>query len=128
MIHSNSYSYQLEFGEIYKLPKVAKKLSKNISEVLGENTERINLRRDNMTNAKPDNRSDNVRKIQNTIDNTLQNINEAEDYTKAHSEELSTQEKNEIVNKNERRRKSIDGLRSEIKDEASHNEYNNDLN
>ncbi|MDQ0186217.1 small acid-soluble spore protein Tlp [Cytobacillus sp. FSL W7-1323] len=81
-----------------------------------------------MTNAKPDNRSDNVRKIQNNIDNTLQNINEAEDYTKAHSEELSAQEKNEILDKNERRRKSIDGLRSEIKDEASHNEYNNDLN
>lgn len=96
--------------------------------MLGENTERINLRRNNMTNAKPDNRSDNVRKIQNNIDNTLQNINEAEDYTKAHSEELSTQEKNEILDKNERRRKSIDGLRSEIKDEASHNEYNNDLN
>lgn len=75
-----------------------------------------------MTNPKPDDRSDNAEKIKNTIDHTLQNMNEAEDYVKAHSNELNSAEKEEIENKNKRRRESIEGLRSEIKDEVNHNE------
>lgn len=75
-----------------------------------------------MTKPKPDNRSDNVEKIENNIDHTLQNMNEAEDYLKAHADEMSSQDKQTIENKNERRKESIDGLRSEIKDEANHNQ------
>ncbi|MBP3041295.1 small acid-soluble spore protein Tlp [Bacillaceae bacterium Marseille-Q3522] len=68
--------------------------------------------------AKPDDRSDNAERIENTIGHTLQNINEARDYVKAHSEEMSEKEKQQIEEKNQRRERSIDGLRNEIKDEA----------
>ncbi|BAC12138.1 thioredoxin [Oceanobacillus iheyensis HTE831] len=71
-----------------------------------------------MTHPKPDDRSDNVEKIQNTIDHTLENLNESKDYINAHAEELSSKEKDELSSKNERRKESVDGLRSEIKDEA----------
>ncbi|WP_077595824.1 small acid-soluble spore protein Tlp [Oceanobacillus kimchii] len=71
-----------------------------------------------MTHPKPDDRSDNVEKIQNTIDHTLENLNESKDYINTHSEELSSKEKEELLSKNERRKESVDGLRSEIKDEA----------
>ncbi|GIO23692.1 small acid-soluble spore protein Tlp [Oceanobacillus sp. J11TS1] len=83
-----------------------------------------------MTNPKPkpDNRADNVEKIQNTIDHTMQNMDEAEDYVKAHAEEISSQEKQKIKNKNERRRETIDGLRDEIKDEANYASQNLDQN
>ncbi|WP_040982470.1 small acid-soluble spore protein Tlp [Oceanobacillus jeddahense] len=74
-----------------------------------------------MTTPKPDDRSDNVKKIKNTIDHTLQNMNEAEDYVKAHSNELNSADKEDIMSKNKRRRETIEGLRSEIEDEANHN-------
>ncbi|MFD1412296.1 small acid-soluble spore protein Tlp [Oceanobacillus jeddahense] len=74
-----------------------------------------------MTTPKPDDRSDNVKKIKNTIDHTLQNMDEAEDYVKAHSNELNSADKEDILSKNKRRRETIEGLRSEIEDEANHN-------
>jgi small acid-soluble spore protein (thioredoxin-like protein) len=69
--------------------------------------------------AKPDNRADNVEKLQNMIENTMENIRESRDYVKAHADEISPEERANIEEKNERREESIDSFRSEIKDEAS---------
>ncbi|AQS55310.1 small acid-soluble spore protein Tlp [Novibacillus thermophilus] len=69
--------------------------------------------------AKPDDRSDNVEKLENMIGHTLDNMDDARDYLKAHSEELSEEQKRQIRAKNERREQSIEGMRSEIKDEAN---------
>ena len=62
---------------------------------------------------KPDDRSDNVEKLQNMVQNTIQNIHEAESSMKTASEE----QKQQIDAKNERRRESIDSMREEIVDE-----------
>lgn len=69
--------------------------------------------------AKPDDRSDNVEKLQATVQNTLENIEAAEE-TLAFS---SSEEKAKIQAKNNRRKEAVEGLREEIKDEASHREY-----
>lgn len=71
---------------------------------------------------KPDDRSDNVEKLQEMVFNTIQNMEEAE----ATMEFSSDEEKANIAAKNERRRESIDAMRSEIKDEyrAQQNGYN----
>ncbi len=68
--------------------------------------------------AKPDNRSDNVEKLQEMIDNTIGNYRQTEDYLKAHAEEISQQEKENLEAKNERREESIKGFRQEIQDES----------
>ena len=73
--------------------------------------------------AKPDDRSNNAERIERTIGHTLQNMDEANDFLKAHSEEMSEEQKQEIKAKNERRRQSIDGLREEVKDEASQQKF-----
>ncbi|WP_152656631.1 small acid-soluble spore protein Tlp [Oceanobacillus sp. CFH 90083] len=73
-----------------------------------------------MTRPKPDDRSNNTERIENTIAHTLQNMNEAEDFVKAHAEEMNAHDKKDIESKNERRRESIEGLRAELKDEANH--------
>lgn len=70
--------------------------------------------------AKPDDRSDNVDKIARSIGHTLQNIDDAKDYIKAHGKEMSEEEKQQILDKNQRREESINGLREEIKDEAAY--------
>ena len=68
--------------------------------------------------AKPDDRSDNVKKQQKIVQNTIENLEEAEDYLNEHADELAPQESENIRKKNERRRQAIAGLRNEIKDEA----------
>ncbi len=70
--------------------------------------------------AKPDNRSDNVEKLQRSIQNTIQNFREGQDYLSEHADEISPQEKQQIKEKNEKRLHAIEGLREEIKDEAAH--------
>ncbi|WP_438445767.1 small acid-soluble spore protein Tlp [Gorillibacterium sp. sgz5001074] len=70
--------------------------------------------------AKPDNRADNVRKLQENVQNTLKNLDEAEEYLDEHADEISTTELNDIKQKNANRRESIAGFREEIKDEAAH--------
>lgn len=65
---------------------------------------------------KPDDRSDNVEKIQEMIQDTYENIAESED----HLHFASREDRKNIKKKNERRRESIEGFREEIKDE---NEY-----
>ncbi len=72
----------------------------------------------------PDNRLDNVEKIQDAIQNTEENIIAANE-TLSFS---SGAEKEAIKAKNERRRKSIDGMKEEMQDEQEAREsgYSND--
>ncbi|MGG0638627.1 small acid-soluble spore protein Tlp [Bacillus altitudinis] len=65
--------------------------------------------------SNPDDRSDNVEKLQDMIENTLENIDESEAAMCLSTEE----EKQMIKQKNENRRTSIDAMRSEIKDEEA---------
>ncbi|MHC2450876.1 small acid-soluble spore protein (thioredoxin-like protein) [Bacillus altitudinis] len=65
--------------------------------------------------SNPDDRSDNVEKLQDMIENTLKNIDESEAAMGLSTEE----EKQMIKQKNENRRTSIDAMRSEIKDEEA---------
>ncbi|MFT8311659.1 MAG: small acid-soluble spore protein Tlp [Sporolactobacillus sp.] len=69
--------------------------------------------------AKPDDRSDNWEKISRNIGSTLQNINETNDYLKAHGDEMNEDEKRQLHEKNQRRDESVKGLREEIKDESA---------
>ncbi|AYK08511.1 small acid-soluble spore protein Tlp [Brevibacillus sp. 7WMA2] len=67
--------------------------------------------------AKPDDRSDNVAKLKQMIENTQQNISQTKDYLKAHEDEISNKERSDLQNKNARRENSIDSFSSEIEDE-----------
>lgn len=71
---------------------------------------------------KPDDRSDNVEKLQTMVENTIENINEAEETL----EFSNAEDRARIEAKNERRKESIDAMRSEIQDEsqARQNGYN----
>ncbi|WP_156289154.1 small acid-soluble spore protein Tlp [Oceanobacillus salinisoli] len=62
---------------------------------------------------KPDDRSDNVEKLQNMVEDTIQNMEKAEG-TLEHSQ---GQEREQIIAKNQRREEAIEGMREEIKDE-----------
>ncbi|RFB18951.1 small acid-soluble spore protein Tlp [Bacillus sp. HNG] len=67
---------------------------------------------------KPDDRSDNVEKLQDMVQNTIENIEEAQE-----SMEFSNaEERQRIQAKNERREESIAAMREEIKDEAADRE------
>ncbi|MOA47659.1 Small, acid-soluble spore protein Tlp [compost metagenome] len=68
--------------------------------------------------AKPDDRSDNVEKLQESVQNTIGNFREAQDYLSEHADEITGAEIQQIEEKNARRLKSIEGQREEIKDEA----------
>ncbi len=68
--------------------------------------------------AKPDNRADNVEKLQESVQNTIDNLEEAEDYLDEHADEISPEEAEIIRQKNANRKESLKGMRSEIKDEA----------
>ncbi|MHC0035524.1 small acid-soluble spore protein Tlp [Pseudoneobacillus sp. C159] len=65
---------------------------------------------------KPDDRSDNVEKLQSMIQNTIENMEEAEESLAFANDDTH---RSQIQAKNERRRESIDAMRAEIKDEAS---------
>lgn len=69
----------------------------------------------------PDDRSDNVERIQENIDETIRNMEEAEEMI-ARTDNPKTRE--EIRAKNKRREEALDGLRKEIKDEADARENN----
>ncbi|WP_373231522.1 small acid-soluble spore protein Tlp [Cohnella sp.] len=68
--------------------------------------------------AKPDDRSDNVEKLQEAVQNTIDNLEESESYLSEHSEEIAPDEQQTLANKNENRRDAITGFRNEIRDEA----------
>ncbi|MBM7607152.1 small acid-soluble spore protein (thioredoxin-like protein) [Lysinibacillus composti] len=63
----------------------------------------------------PDNRSDNVEKLQAMVHNTLENIEAAEETAAL----AGPEERQKIKAKNEKRKQSLNGFREEIKDEAS---------
>jgi small acid-soluble spore protein (thioredoxin-like protein) len=65
--------------------------------------------------AKPDDRSDNVEKLQNMVQNTIENIEDAHETI----DFSSAEERKKIEDKNKRREEAIEAMRSEIKDEAS---------
>ena len=64
---------------------------------------------------KPDDRRDNVDKIQENISNTIENYNLTEEAIEQTDDQKTKQP---LEAKNERREDAIDGMRSEIKDEA----------
>ncbi len=68
---------------------------------------------------KPDDRRDNVVKIQRNIDRTIQNIEMAEEMISKTSDPKTRRDLDE---KNKRREASLRGMRHEIKDEADHRE------
>lgn len=73
--------------------------------------------------AKPDDRSDNVEKIQKNIDMTIHNIEMAEDMM---GKTDNPKTKEELRAKNERRQEALEGFRREIKDEADARERDKD--
>ncbi|MBU3214585.1 small acid-soluble spore protein Tlp [Clostridium estertheticum] len=64
---------------------------------------------------KPDDRRDNVDKIQENISNTIENFNLTQDTIEITDND---KEKKTLEQKNDRREDAIDGMRSEIRDEA----------
>ncbi len=64
---------------------------------------------------KPDDRRDNVDKIQFNIDNTIKNYNLAEEMIAKTDDQKM---KKELKEKNERREDALSGMRKEIRDEA----------
>jgi len=71
------------------------------------------------TQPHPDDRSDNVDKLQSMVQETIENLEEAHDTM----EFASGEEKEQIKQKNKRREEAIEGMREEIKDEY-HDNYN----
>ncbi|SET38258.1 small acid-soluble spore protein (thioredoxin-like protein) [Salinibacillus kushneri] len=71
--------------------------------------------RDNQ--PKPDDRSDNVEKLQAMVQNTIENMEDAEETAQF----ASGNDREDIEAKNERRREALESMRNEIKDEA-HNQ------
>ena len=69
----------------------------------------------------PDNRKDNVEKIQKNINHTIHNMELAEEMIEKTSDEKMKQA---LKDKNKRRRTALAGMRREIKDEA---EYQSEL-
>ncbi len=66
---------------------------------------------------KPDDRRDNVDKIQDNIDNTIRNYRLAEDMIELTDDEKT---KKDLQEKNKRRLESLEGMKEEIRDEAIH--------
>lgn len=71
-----------------------------------------------MPKPKPDDRSNNVERLQEHLKDTYENVEEAEDFLKAHKGEMGPRQVDEVLGKNDRRREAIEGYRDEIKDEA----------
>jgi small acid-soluble spore protein (thioredoxin-like protein) len=65
--------------------------------------------------SNPDDRSDNVEKLQDMVQNTIENIEKAQET----AEFASGEERERIQAKNHRREESIEAFRAEISDEAS---------
>ena len=63
----------------------------------------------------PDDRSDNVERIQHNIDNTIQNMELADELIDKTSDPKA---RKQLKSKNARREQALDGFRHEIQDEA----------
>ena len=72
---------------------------------------------------KPDNRNDNVERIQKNIDMTIRNMEAAEEMI---TETPDKKMKQTLSDKNDRRRQALNGMRSEIRDEATAREQRQD--
>ncbi|QGQ96699.1 small acid-soluble spore protein Tlp [Paenibacillus psychroresistens] len=68
--------------------------------------------------AKPDDRSDNVAHLQEHVENTVDNLQETKAYLDEHAEEISSEELNNLAEKNQKRRQSISSFKEEIIDET----------
>ena len=68
---------------------------------------------------KPDDRRDNVDKIQDNIDSTIQNCRLADEII-AKTDDKNT--KTSLIEKNQRREEALSSMRKEIKDEAQDKE------
>ncbi|MBR7553155.1 small acid-soluble spore protein Tlp [Allobacillus sp. GCM10007491] len=66
--------------------------------------------------SNPDDRSDNVERLQENIQHTIQNFREAE----ASMETATDEEKEQIRLKNERRKESIEAMREEVREEHAY--------
>lgn len=64
---------------------------------------------------KPDDRRDNARKIKDNIDNTVENIELAEDMINSIDNQKTI---HDLQAKNERRKEAVEGMRQELKDET----------
>jgi small acid-soluble spore protein (thioredoxin-like protein) len=64
---------------------------------------------------KPDDRTDNVERIQFNIDNTIMSYRKTEDAIKTTEDE---KQKSELKEKNKRRDQALKGMRKEIRQEA----------
>ncbi len=69
----------------------------------------------------PDDRRDNVEKIQKNIDRTIRNMELADEMISKTSDPKA---KKDLSEKNERREQALRGMRHEIKDEADFQEKN----
>ncbi len=65
----------------------------------------------------PDDRRNNVERIQHNIDHTIQNIRDAEAMI---AETDDPELRDQLMDKNARRERALEGLRNEIRDEANH--------
>jgi len=68
-----------------------------------------------MSRPKPDDRSNNVDRIQFNINHTIRNMEAAEELIEKTDDKRMKQE---LEEKNDRRRDALDGMREEIRDEA----------
>lgn len=71
---------------------------------------------DSRPKPNPDDRSDNVEKLQDTVQDTIENIEAAHETLQ--NEDMTEEQRQQILDKNKRREESIEGMRAEIKDEA----------
>lgn len=71
---------------------------------------------------KPDDRSDNVGRIADAIQDTMGNLRETEDFLKAHGDTMNSTDKEALEAKNNRRERAIEGFREEIRDEADYHQ------
>lgn len=72
----------------------------------------------------PDDRSNNVARIQQNIDNVLENINLANEMIDKTDDPKTVET---LEERNEKRERALKGLRKEIKDEAIANEIKSEL-
>ncbi|WP_291651150.1 small acid-soluble spore protein Tlp [Clostridium sp.] len=72
----------------------------------------------------PDDRSNNVARIQQNIDNVLENINLANEMIDKTDDPKTVET---LEERNEKRERDLKGLRKEIKDEAIANEIKSEL-
>ncbi|MBU9721384.1 MULTISPECIES: small acid-soluble spore protein Tlp [Bacillaceae] len=70
--------------------------------------------------AKPDNRKNNVERLEKMVENTKGNMEAAEETM--HNEHLSAADKQAIEDKNHRRQESIESFKAEIADEKQDRE------